>query len=106
MAAPRPGWTYAQGRRTASVEDSDPEASSGTPYANGDGMSVSRVQIDAELHTAERALEAATERRRAAEHELWEAVGKSGKKNVPPERIEEARAELAEADRVLAETEA
>ena len=69
-------------------------------------MSVSRVQIDAELHTAERALEAATERRRAAEHALWEAVGKSGKKNVPAQLVEDARAELAEAERVRVETEA
>ena len=69
-------------------------------------MSVSRVQIDAELHTAERALEAATERRRTAEHALWDAVGKSEKKKLPHRVIEEARADLAEAERVRVETEA
>jgi len=73
---------------------------------NNDGMSVSKLQIDAELHAAERALEAATERRRTAEHALWQAVGLSGKKGAAKEPVDAARAELAEAEKVLADTQA
>ena len=77
---------------------------------NDDGMSVTKLQIDGELHAAERALDAATERRRTAEHALWEAVsssGKSGKKQWRRiERVDAARAELAEAEQVLADTQA
>jgi outer membrane PBP1 activator LpoA protein len=77
---------------------------------NDDGMSVSKLQIDAELHAAERALEGATERRRTAEQGLWEAVsssGKSGKKLWRRrERVDAARAELAEAEQVLADSQA
>ena len=77
---------------------------------NDDGMSVSKLQIDAELHAAERAVEGATERRRTAEHALWEAVRSSGKSKKKlwrrRERVDAARAELAEAEKVLAETQA
>jgi len=72
-------------------------------------MSVSKLQIDEELQSAESALEAATERRRTAEHALWEAVsssGKSGRKWRRRERVDEARAELAEAEKALADTQA
>jgi outer membrane PBP1 activator LpoA protein len=77
---------------------------------NDDGMSVPKLQIDGELHAAERAMEAATERRRTAEHALWEAVsssGKSGKKQWRRiERVDAARADLAEAEQLLANTQA
>ena len=77
---------------------------------NDEGMSVTKLQIDGELHAAERALDAATERRRTAEHALWEAVsssGKSGKKQWRRmERVDAARAELAEAEKDLANTQA
>lgn len=73
-------------------------------------MSVTKLQIDEELHAAEGALEAATERRRAAEHALWEAVsssGKSGKKQWRRVgRVEAARAELAEAEQALTDAQA
>jgi hypothetical protein len=68
-------------------------------------MSVSRAHIDADLEAAEHALEAATERRQVAEHGLWQTVSRSGKKDFPTERVDEARAELAEAERVLGESE-
>jgi hypothetical protein len=74
-----------------------------------DGVSVSRLQIDDELHAAERALEAATERRHAAEQALWQAVsssGKSGKMWRRKERVDIARSELAEAEQALADAEA
>ena len=77
---------------------------------NDDGMSVTKLQIDGELHAAEHALEAATERRRTAEHALWEAVSSSGKSGTKQwrrmERVDAARAELAEAEQVLADTQA
>ena len=77
---------------------------------NDDGMSVTKLQIDAELHAAELAVEAATERRRTAEHALWEAVGSSGKSGKKQwrriERVDAARAELAEAEQVLADIQA
>ena len=73
-------------------------------------MSVSKLQIDAELHAAERTLEGAIERRRTAEQALWEAVsssGKSGKKLWRRrERVDAARAELAEAEHALADSQA
>ena len=67
-------------------------------------MSVTKLQIDTELHAAERALEAATERRRTAEHDLWEAVrssGKPGRKWRRRERVDAARIKLAEAEEVM-----
>ena len=77
---------------------------------NDDGMSVSKLQIDAELHAAEIALETATERRRAAEQGLWEAVSSSGRSRKKlwrrRERVEEARAALAEAEKALADSQA
>src|SRR5947207_3239540 len=72
-------------------------------------MSVTKLQIDTELHAAERALEAATERRRTAEHDLWEAVrssGKPGRKWRRRERVDAARIKLAEAETGLADAEA
>jgi multidrug resistance efflux pump len=69
-------------------------------------VSVSSVQLDAELHAAERALEAATERHRAAEHALWGVVSRSGHDPVSAEEVQAARAEVAEANRVHAEAEA
>jgi len=72
-------------------------------------MSVTKLQIDTELHAAERALEAATERRRTAEHDLWEAVrssGKPGRKWRRRERVDAARIKLAEAEEALADAEA
>jgi hypothetical protein len=77
--------------------------------ANREGVSVSRLQIDDELHAAERALEAATEQRRAAEQALWQAVsssGKSGKMWRRKERVDIARSELAEAEQALADADA
>jgi uncharacterized NAD(P)/FAD-binding protein YdhS len=68
-------------------------------------VSVSSVQLDAELHAAERALEAATERHRAAEHALWAMVSRSGRVDTSPEQVHQARAELADADRAHAEAE-
>lgn len=77
---------------------------------NDDGMSVSRLQLDSELQAAERALEAATERRRIAEHALWEAVrssGKPGKKQWRrQERVNTAREEMAEAEQTRLDAEA
>jgi hypothetical protein len=77
---------------------------------NNNGMSVTKLQVDGELQAAERALEAATERRRVAEQGLWEAVslsGKSGKKQWRRRgRVEAARAELAEAEQALADAQA
>jgi hypothetical protein len=72
---------------------------------NDEDMSVSRLQIDSELHAAEDALEAATERRRVAEHALWQAVGSSGKKAAGKDLVDAARAELAEADGARVEAE-
>jgi uncharacterized NAD(P)/FAD-binding protein YdhS len=69
-------------------------------------VSVSSVQLDAQLHAAERALEAATERHRAAEHALWAVVSRSGHDPVSAEEVQTARAEVAEANRVHAEAEA
>ena len=65
---------------------------------NPDDMSVTKLQIDSELHAAEQALEAAIERRRLAEQELWKAVGSSGKKGAGSAAVDAARAELADAD--------
>jgi outer membrane PBP1 activator LpoA protein len=73
---------------------------------NHDDMSVSKLQIDSELHAAERALEAATERRRVAEHALWQAVGASAKKATGKELVDAARAEQAEAEKARVEAEA
>jgi outer membrane PBP1 activator LpoA protein len=77
---------------------------------NDDGMSVSKLQIDAELDAAESALEAAAERRRSAEHALWEAVSSSGKSRKKlwrrRERVDEARVALAEAEQVQADSQA
>jgi chromosome segregation ATPase len=73
---------------------------------NHDDVSVSKLQIDSELHAAEAALEAATERRQVAEHALWEAVGASGKRATGQELVDAARAELAEAEKARADAEA
>jgi len=72
---------------------------------NHDDMSVSKLQIDSELHAAELALEAATERRRVAEHALWEAVGASAQTS-GKELVDAARAERAEAEKARVEAEA
>lgn len=73
-------------------------------------MSVTKLHVDGELQAAERAVDAAAERRRAAEQGLWEAVsssGKSGKKQWRRRgRVEAARAELAEAEKALADSQA
>jgi hypothetical protein len=68
-------------------------------------MSVGHGQLDADLQAAEHALEAAMERRSAAEHALWGAVGKSSQKR-GIRRVAAAREEVAEADLVLKEAEA
>jgi hypothetical protein len=69
-------------------------------------VSVSSVQLDAELHAAKRALDAAIERHRAAEHALWAVVSRSGHDPVSAEEVLAARAEVAEANRVQADAEA
>src|SRR4029077_14449924 len=67
-----------------------------------------KLQINVELQAAEHALEAARERRRTAEHALWEAVSSSGKSRKKlwrrRERVDEARAALAEPEQVLADS--
>lgn len=69
-------------------------------------MSVNTTQLDDELRAAERALEAATERRRAAERNLWATVSRSGRVEVSSEQVVQARADLADADRARSEAEA
>lgn len=73
-------------------------------------MSVIKLEIDAELQAAERALESATERRRVAEQALWEAVRTSGNSSKKQwrrvARVDEARAELADAEQALTQTQA
>ena len=66
---------------------------------------MSRVQIEVELHTAERALEAARERRHAAERVLWSSVSRSGSEPASSDAVEHARAEVADANRELLEVE-
>jgi arginine utilization protein RocB len=68
-------------------------------------VSVSKTQLADELHAAERALEAATERRRDAERDLWAMVSRSGRAEVSSEQVLQARADLAAADRARAEVE-
>lgn len=69
-------------------------------------VSVSLTQLNGELRAAERALEAATERRDTAEGDLWALVRRSGWDQVSSEEVAQARAELAEADRARTEAEA
>jgi hypothetical protein len=69
-------------------------------------MSVSRVQIEVELHAAERALEAAAERRREAEQALWTIVRESGKNGIARDEAERRDAELAEAKHAQEEAQA
>ena len=61
-------------------------------------MSVTLTQLDGELRAAERALEAATERRDRAENDLWALVRRSGRDNISSDEVVQARADLAEAD--------
>jgi cation transport regulator ChaC len=68
-------------------------------------MSVSRVQIEVELHSAERALEAARERRETAERVLWSSVSRSSAVAGGADAVQQARAEIADANRELAEVE-
>jgi outer membrane protein TolC len=65
-------------------------------------VSVSRVQIEVELHSAERALEAARERRVAAEKVLWTSVSRSGGGLATRDEVDQARSEVAEANAELA----
>lgn len=69
-------------------------------------MSVKTTQLDDELHAAERALEAATERRREAERNLWAMVSRSGRADVSSEQVLQARTDVADADRARSEAEA
>lgn len=56
------------------------------------------TQLDGELRAAERALEAATERRDRAENDLWALVRRSGRDDVSSEEFVQARVDLAEAE--------
>jgi hypothetical protein len=72
----------------------------------GVSVRVGKTQLDEELHEAERALDAATERRREAERDLWATVSRSGRAEVSSEQVLQARADLAAADRARADADA
>ncbi len=69
-------------------------------------MGVSRARIEAELQGAERALEEAVERRRAAESALWVSVSQSGRSEVAVDELLATREAYAEAERERVDAEA